>query len=239
MTIDPPYVLNGLNHDQSWGLFKSLAFGEEQQRAHPNLLKIGEEITRMCNGVPLVIRTLGRILHSKTEESQWLSIKNNKNLMSLRDGNNILLVLKLSYDNLPSHLKQCFTYCLLFPKNYKIEKKMLIQLWMAQGYIQPSDENEYLEDVGDQYFEELLSRSLFQDIEKDDNNNILSCKMHDLIHNLAELVVKSEIFILTDDVQNMSKRVHHVSFDEWSPKMKVLKAKPIKGKQYPQCSRLY
>ena len=123
MTIDPPYVLNGLNHDQSWGLFKSLAFGEEQQRAHPNLLKIGEEITKMCNGVPLVIRTLGRILHSKTEESQWLSIKNNKNLMSLRDGNNILLVLKLSYDNLPSHLKQCFTYCALFPKDYKIEKK--------------------------------------------------------------------------------------------------------------------
>ena len=228
MTIDPPYVLNGLNHDQSWGLFKSLAFGEEQQRAHPNLLKIGEEITRMCNGVPLVIRTLGRILHSKTEESQWLSIKNNKNLMSLRDGNNILLVLKLSYDNLPSHLKQCFTYCALFPKDYKIEKKMLIQLWMAQGYLQPSDENEYLEDVGDQYFEELLSRSLFQDIEKDDNNNILSCKMYDLIHNLAELVVKSEIFILTDDVQNMSERVHHVSFDEWSPKMKVLKAKPIR-----------
>ncbi|KAJ9685663.1 hypothetical protein PVL29_017626 [Vitis rotundifolia] len=228
MGIDSPYVLEGLDKPQSLALFKSLAFGEDQQKAHPKLLQIGDEIIKMCNGVPLVIRTLGRILHSKTEESQWLSIKNNKNLMSLRDGNNILLVLKLSYDNLPSHLKQCFTYCALFPKDYKIEKKMLIQLWMAQGYIQPSNGNEHLEDVGDQYFEELLSRSLFQDIEKDDNNNVLCCKMHDLIHDLAQSLVKSEIFILTDDMQNMSKRVHHVSFDEWSLKMKVLKAKPIR-----------
>ncbi|KAJ9685656.1 hypothetical protein PVL29_017621 [Vitis rotundifolia] len=184
MTIDPPYVLDGLNPDQSWGLFKSLAFGEEQQRARPNLLKIGEEITQMCNGVPLVIRTLGKMLSSKTEENQWSSIKNNKYLMSLQDGN-ILSVLKLSYDSLSSYLKQCFTYCALFPKDYKIEKKLLIQLWVAQGYTQPSNGNEHLEDVGDQYFKELLSRLLFQDIEKDDNKNILSCKMHDLIHDLA------------------------------------------------------
>ncbi|XP_034704941.1 putative disease resistance protein RGA4 [Vitis riparia] len=229
MGIDSPYVLEGLNEGQSWALFKSLAFGEDQQNAHPNLLRIGEEITKMCNGVPLVIRTLGRILHSKTEESQWLSIKTNENLMSLQDGNNISLVLKLSYDNLPSHLKQCFTYCALFPKDYRIERKLLVQLWMAQGYIQPSNGNDHLEDVGDQYFEELLSRSLFQDIEKDDNNNILSCKMHDLIHDLAQFVVKFEIIILTDDVKNMLERVHHVSFDDqWSPKMKVLKAKPIR-----------
>ena len=148
--------------------------------------------------------------------------------MSLRDGNNILLVLKLSYDNLSSHLKQCFTYCALFPKDYKIEKKILIQLWMTQNYIQPLDGNEHLEDVGDQYFGELLSRSLFQEIEKDDNNNILSCKMHDLIHDLAQSLVKSEIFILTDDVKNISKKMYHVSIFKWSPKIKVLKANPVK-----------
>ena len=228
MAIDPPYVLKGLNHDQSWALFKNLAFGEEQQRAHQNLLKIGEEITKMCLGVPLVIKTLGRILHSKTEESQWLSIKNNKNLMSLQDGNNILSVLKLSYDNLPTHLKQCFTYHALFPKDSEIDKKKLIQLWMAQGYIQPLDENEQLEDVGDQYLEEFLSRSLFQEVQKDDNNNVVSCKMHDLIHDLAQSIIKSEIITLTDDTKNISERIHHVSILEWSPVVKVLKAKPIR-----------
>ncbi|WKA02355.1 hypothetical protein VitviT2T_020555 [Vitis vinifera] len=227
MGIDSPYVLEGLNEGQSWALFKSLAFGEDQQNAHPSLLKIGEEITKMCNGVPLVIRTLGRIPKSK-----WSSIKNNKNLMSLQDGNNILKVLKLSYDNLPSHLKQCFTYCALFPKDYAMKKKMLIQLWMAQGYIQPLDENEHLEDVGDQYFKELLSWSMFQDVKIDDNNNIISCKMHDLIHDLAQFIVKSEIFILTNDtndVKTIPERIYHVSILGWSQGMKVVsKGKSIR-----------
>ena len=68
---------------------------------------------------------------------------------------------KLSYDNLPLPLKQCFAYFALFPKDYEIEKKLLVQLWMAQGYIESSYGNEHLEDIGNQYFEDLLSRSLF------------------------------------------------------------------------------
>ncbi|KAJ9685659.1 hypothetical protein PVL29_017622 [Vitis rotundifolia] len=194
MRIASPYVLQGLNEGQSWALFKSLAFGDDRQNAHPNLLQIGKEITKMCNGVPLVIKTLGRILY-ETEESQWVSIQKNKNLMLLRNGDNILKVLKLSYDNLPSHLKQCFTYCALFPKDYEINKKMLIQLWMAQGYIQLLDEELKLklelEDVGDQYFKELLARSMFQKV----NNRY---KMHDLIYDMAQLIV--------DDLKEKSLR---------------------------------
>ncbi|XP_034705557.1 putative disease resistance protein RGA3 [Vitis riparia] len=221
MGIDSPYVLKGLNEGQSWALFKSRAFGDNGQNARPNLLQIGEEITKMCNGVPLVIKTLGRILHSKTEESQWVSIQKNKNLMLLRDGDNILKVLKLSYDNLPSHLKQCFTYCALFPKDYEIKKKMLIQLWIAQGYIQPLDENEHLEDAGDHYFKELLSRSMFQEV----NNRY---KMHDLIYDMAQLIVKSEIFILTNVQTTIPERIHHLSISGWSQGMTVLKEKSLR-----------
>ena len=168
-------------------------------------------------------------MHSKTEECQWLLIRNNKNLTSFKDGNNILSVLKLSYDNLPSYLKQCFTYCALFPKDYEIRKKMLIQLWMAQGYIQLTDENEELEDVGDRYFEELLSWSMFQEAVKHlFNNTIIGCKMHDLIHDLAQSIVKSETIILTDDVKNVSETIHHVSFFKWSLEVKFLKEKPMR-----------
>ena len=53
-----------------------------------------------------------------------------------------------------------------------------MQMWMAQGYIKPLDER-----IGYRYFDELLSRSLLEVLEKDACDNILSCKMHDLIHD--------------------------------------------------------
>ena len=212
MGIDSPYFVEGLKDDESWELFESIAFKKGEEKMHPNLVAIGKDIVKMCKGVPLVIRTLGRVLCYKNhQESHWLSIKNNKNLILLGDKKDILPVLRLSYDNLPIHLKQCFGYCALFPKDYIFKRKELVQLWMAQGYIQPSYENEYcLEDVGDEYFEDLLSRSLFEEAEVKGVNND-AYKMHDLIHDLAQSIVNSEVIILTNDVKAIPKRVHHVS----------------------------
>ena len=233
MEIDSPYIVEGLKDDESWELFVDLAFKKGEEKMHPNLIAIGKDIVKMCNGVPLVIETIGRILYFQTQESQWLNIKNNRSLMLLGDReNDINSVLRLSYDNLPIHLKQCFAYCALFPKDHMIERKLLVQLWMAQGYIQPSHENyECLEDVGDEYFEDLLTRSLFQVVEGKDmyGDAILYYKMHDLIHNLAQSVVKSDILMLTNDVQTIPERVHHVSVFRATDIMpKDLMDKPIR-----------
>ena len=230
MGVDSPYIMEGLKDDESWELFESLAFRKGEEKMHPNLVAIGKEIVKMCKGVPLVIETIGRILYFKTQESQWLNIKNNKSLMLLGDENDILSSLRISYDNLPTHLKQCFAYCALFPKDYKIEKKLLVQLWMAQGYLQvSSDENMNLEDVGNQYFDDLLSRSLFHKVENEDGNDVLSCKMHDLIHDLAQSIVKSEVIIVTNDVKIVPERTHHVSlFNKPNEMPKVLMSKSIR-----------
>ncbi|RVW93444.1 hypothetical protein VitviT2T_030599 [Vitis vinifera] len=214
-----PVSLKGLGEKESWALFSKLAFGE-QEILEPEIVEIGEEIAKMCKGVPLVIKSLATILQSKREPGQWLSIRNNKNLLSLGDENeNVLGVLKLSYDNLPTHLKQCFTYCALFPKDYEIEKKLVVQLWMAQGYIQSSyDNKEQLEDTGDQYVEELLSRSLLKTARTNHFTNTLMYKMHNLMHDLAQLIVKPEILVLRSGDNNIPKEARHVLlFEEVNP----------------------
>nr|CAN66789.1 hypothetical protein VITISV_018871 [Vitis vinifera] len=225
-----PINLKGLDENDSWRLFSKIAFKDGEEDVHTNITQIGKEIAKMCKGVPLIIKSLAMILRSKREPGQWLSIRNNKNLLSLGDENeNVVGVLKLSYDNLPTHLRQCFTYCALFPKDYEIEKKLVVQLWIAQGYIQSSnDNNEQLEDIGDQYFEELLSRSLLEEVE-DDFNDTLSCKMHDLIHDLAQSIVGSDILVLRSDVNNIPEEARHVSlFEERNPMIKALKGKSIR-----------
>ncbi|XP_034679607.1 putative disease resistance protein RGA3 isoform X1 [Vitis riparia] len=212
MGINSPFLLQGLKDTLAWDLFSKIAFTEEPKKVHPKFVEMGKEIVNMCKGVPLVIKTLGTILRLKPEESHWLSIKNNGNLLSLgAENDNVLSVLRLSYNDLPIYLKPCFTYCALFPKDYEIEKNMLVQLWMAQGYIQTSD-------VGNQYFKELLSRSLLEVAKKDVDDNISSCKMHDLIHDLAQSIVGSEVLFLKENVEKekISERVYHVSFFKMS-----------------------
>ncbi|XP_028108422.1 putative disease resistance protein RGA4 [Camellia sinensis] len=100
--------------------------------------------------------------------------------------------------------------------DFNIQKDKLIQLWMAQGYLQPSSEsNLEMEDVGNNYFNILLHNSLFQDIKLDVYNNILSCKMHDLVHDLALDVSEGNCLALTSIASeaNYHPEVQHLSFD--------------------------
>ena len=207
------FDLEGLGEKESWNLFSNITFGGEEDSVSEEIKEVGKEIVNMCNGVPLIINTLGVILMQfKSDLSKWKSIRHNENLLSLPQGNDsVLQVLKLSYDNLPTHLKQCFTYCVVFPQDYEIEKKLLVQLWIAQGYIQSPDGNEQLEDIGDRYFEELVSRSLLKRVEEDDFNDSLTYNMHDLMHDLAQSIVGSEILVLKNDVSNISREARHIS----------------------------
>ncbi|XP_030946418.1 disease resistance protein RGA2-like [Quercus lobata] len=211
-TIKPPYFLSGLPKDKSWSLFKRMAFGEGQDTTDPDLETIGMDIVGKCQGVPLAIKTIGRVLYFETTEAGWLDIKNNELTNVTQPNNGILPVLKLSYDHLPSYLKCCFAYCSLFPKDYVIDKLTLIQLWIAQGFIQSQEKNKQLEDIANQYFMDLHWRSFFQEAKEGGGMNMMKFKMHDLIHDLAQSVSKSEFTLVDSNVNNVNEKVRHLSF---------------------------
>ncbi|XP_058078561.1 putative disease resistance protein RGA3 [Magnolia sinica] len=207
-TLPSPYYLPMLSEDDCWFLFRRQAFGHETQ-GPPNLEILGKEIAKKCKGVPLAAKSLGSLMYRETGESQWLFVKESE-IWNLEE-NGILPALRLSYYHLPSHLKQCFAYCSLFPKDYRIEKEKLIQLWMAEGFIQSSVGSDPMENIGGKYFNNLLQRSFFQDVQKDDDGNIVWCKMHDLMHDLACFVARPECSIVQVDnaesVDNKSRRL--------------------------------
>ncbi|KAK4564565.1 hypothetical protein RGQ29_006587 [Quercus rubra] len=207
------YFLRGLSDDQSWALLKQMAFEEGKETINSNFEVIGMDIVKKCQGVPLAIKIIGSVLYTKKSVDGWLNIKNNEltNVTELKDG--ILPILKLSYNHLPSHLKCCFAYCSLFPKDYLIDKLTLIQLWIAQGFIQSRDENLLLVDVANDYFKELLWRSFFQEVEEGKGmTRARGFKMHDLIHDLAQSVSKSECTLVDSNANNVNEKVRHLSF---------------------------
>ncbi|XP_040366952.1 putative disease resistance RPP13-like protein 1 isoform X2 [Rosa chinensis] len=144
----------------------------------PNFELLKKKIITNCNGLPLAAKTLGGVLRCK-ETDKWEEILNDK-LWSISDGRKILPVLRLSYHYLPSTLKRCFVYCSILPNDYEFGKTQLILLWMAEGFLE-QPEGKAMEDIGDEYFGELLSRSLFQNSGK----NSLCYVMHDLVGDLA------------------------------------------------------
>ena len=72
-----------------------------------------------------------------------------------------------------------------------------------------SNKNQELEDVADEYFKDLLWRSFFEEVTN--GRGELKYKMHDLIHDLAQLVAGAECTIMTLDQNNFDEKTRHVS----------------------------
>lgn len=136
---------------------------------------------------------MGNLLRSKRTVREWQRILDSEMWKVEEIGKGLLSPLLLSYNDLPSNsmVKRCFSYCAIFPKDYNIRKEELITLWMAQSYLN-AEEDEEMEITGEEYFNILATRSFFQEFVKDDDDNIMSCKMHDIVHDFAQLVSREE-----------------------------------------------
>uniref|UniRef100_A0A2N9GMZ7 NB-ARC domain-containing protein n=1 Tax=Fagus sylvatica TaxID=28930 RepID=A0A2N9GMZ7_FAGSY len=71
-------LIEGLPEDDCLVLFLKWAFVEGEEKQYPKLVEIGKQIVKKCSGVPLAVRTLGSLLYSKTEERDWISIRDNE-----------------------------------------------------------------------------------------------------------------------------------------------------------------
>ncbi|KAM4080179.1 hypothetical protein ACB094_09G172200 [Castanea mollissima] len=206
----PTYHLDGLSNEDCMSLFVKLAYKEGEEKQYPNLLEIGNDIVIKCKGVPLAVRTLASLLYPKVDEREWKYVRDNEIWHLKQNEGHILPALRLSYNQLPFHLKQCFAYCSLFPKDYEFKSSLLIQFWMAHGLLQsPDNQKQQLEDIGDLYIKELMSRSLFQDVYRDVRFDY-SFKMHDLVHDLAISIAKGECSVVTK-TSTLAAGVCHLS----------------------------
>ncbi|GKV45350.1 hypothetical protein SLEP1_g52451 [Rubroshorea leprosula] len=192
------YDMERLSDDVCWLIIKEKFLRSSTKTPMtPDLEVIGHDIAKKCGGLPLVASVIGGTLSRQTSADEWKDIRDDKAwTLNSRDGDKILSILKISFNHLTSPLKKCFSYCSIFPKDFVIEKDDLVQLWMAQGFLyQPNESSATMEDVGNDYFSSLLSNSLFQDVRRGGYGDIISCKMHDVVHDLALSVSKVDTFV--------------------------------------------
>ncbi|KAF7105711.1 hypothetical protein CFC21_106490 [Triticum aestivum] len=185
-----PHKLACLSEQDSWELFAQKAYSNSVEQEQSELVSIGRRIVNKCRGLPLALKTMGGFLSSYQQVQEWKAIEES----NIRDNNvrgkdEIMSILKLSYTHLSSEMKQCFAFCAVFPKDYEMDKDKLIQLWIANGFIQEKGTMD-LTLTGEFIFSELVWRSFLQDqnvvvVNKPIHETIVY-KMHDLMHDLAK-----------------------------------------------------
>ncbi|KAL1535645.1 protein SUPPRESSOR OF npr1-1, CONSTITUTIVE 1-like [Salvia divinorum] len=193
LKLRPLYIhsLSNLSDEDCWSIIKAKTFGDGNVPSSFEI--IGRMIAKRCHGLPLAANVVGGLLWCKSEQ-EWLLI--NKNWFSEDEGcEDVSKILKLRFDHLPSpSLKKCFLCCSIFPKGEKMEKRELIELWMAEGFLQPDQGND-MESEGNKFLNVLLHNSFLQVEERDDYGNVKSCVMQNLVHDLAHSLLGSSYYV--------------------------------------------
>ncbi|XP_062115512.1 putative disease resistance RPP13-like protein 1 isoform X2 [Humulus lupulus] len=223
MATGQVHHLQTLLNEDCWQLFVKHAFGNNfDQNSNIDLQALGRKIVEKCKGLPLAIKSLGGLLRCEQNPKKWEDILGSDTWEELyKKEGSILPALWLSYRHLPTHLKQCFAYCSIFPKDYEFERDRLILLWMAEGFLPMDSKSKKMEEFGKEYLEDLLSRSFFQCSSK----NASFLQMHDLVHDLAMLVSDDFCFRLdlSSDMHSLPTKIRHLSYRKSSYDLDKLK----------------
>nr|ACU00676.1 NB-ARC-domain containing protein [Triticum turgidum subsp. durum] len=173
-------------------LFCNEAFWNNENKTCPEELEaLGKMFLNKCGGLPIAIACVGRLLSCRHPTySQCESLYKE---LELQLSNNVILnvniVLKVSLEDLPTDLKNCFLHCTIFPEDYLFRRKVVIRHWIAAGYIKEAG-SKTLEEVAAGYLNELVNRSLLQVVQRNPCGRVRRCRMHDIIRVLA--LAKSE-----------------------------------------------
>ncbi|KAM0866959.1 hypothetical protein ACQ4PT_042314 [Festuca glaucescens] len=226
-----PYKLAPLTDDICWSIIKQKSVFESRDDNKEKLEKIGKVIAMKCAGVALAAKSLGHMLQSMNF-GEWESVRDSDiwNVSSSQ----VLASLKLSYSVMPSYLKLCFAYCAIFPKGHKIIKDDLIRQWVSLGFSTWQ--------LGERYISQLLGFSFLEHSKSPStiklyDEDITLLTMHDLVHDLARLVMDDEILVVGKGGNTEGIWYHYALLDDCSKPL-GLESSKIRALRFMDCDKI-
>ncbi|KAF8033543.1 hypothetical protein BT93_D2210 [Corymbia citriodora subsp. variegata] len=193
------YNMKPLSVEQSHELFCRKTFKENACPSH--LEEICRQILKKCEGLPLAIVAISGVLATKDTRriDEWELVL--RSLCSEIDDNerlkNLKQVLSLSFNDFPYYLKSCFVHLSVFPEAHVVERMRIIRLWVAEGFVERK-EGKTLEEVAEDYLNELLNRSLIQVAETTSDGRVKMCRVHDLLLKIIISKARDQNYAIID-----------------------------------------
>ncbi|EHA8591461.1 putative disease resistance protein RGA4 [Cocos nucifera] len=185
-----------MDNDCCWKLLHKNVFGDDDEEEEISGLKeIGMKIVEKCDGLPLAVKVVAGVLRSVDRNTiEWNKVLESDGWSMSQLHEELPKALFLSYENLPSDLKQCFLYCSLFPEDSKMHRKDLVHYWVAEGFVKTTQGDAFMEDLAEDYYKKLIWRNLLHGHDDD-----TWCTMHDLLRSLAVSLIRDESIFLGNE----------------------------------------
>ncbi|XP_048546376.1 disease resistance protein RPM1-like isoform X1 [Triticum urartu] len=202
-------------------LLRKVRKSEEDMEKYENVRNIVTKIVKKSGRLPLAILTIGGMLATR-EVIEWQSIYNQipLELESNRSLEAVRRMVTMSYNHLPSHLKSCFLYLSIFPEDFEITRRRLVERWIAEGFV-ISRVGVSVEDIGNSYFNDLINRSLIQPSRVNIEGTVKSCRVHDIVRDVMVSISRHEKFAWStwDNVTGIAgDNFRHVAYQgSWGP----------------------
>ncbi|WVZ63083.1 hypothetical protein U9M48_012748 [Paspalum notatum var. saurae] len=136
------YQLKPLSFDDSKRLFFKRAFGSDDL-PYLCLERVLDGILSKCGGLPLATIIISSWLANQHAEDEWNRVLSTISCAFANnpDVDRMTKILSLCYFDLPCHLRTCLLSLSIFPEDHEINKRRLINRWIAEGFIQEEQEH--------------------------------------------------------------------------------------------------
>ncbi|RCV37750.1 hypothetical protein SETIT_8G088100v2 [Setaria italica] len=216
-SLDHHLELEPLDGPDAFDLFCRRAFHNKKDHKCPKEFEeIAKSIVDRCHGLPLAIVTIGSLLSSRPRINIWNQTYNQLR-SELSTNDHVRAILNLSYHDLSGGLRNCFLYCSLFPEDYPMSRESLVRLWVAEGFVLSKEKNTP-EEVAEGNLMELIHRNMLEVVDYDELGRVSTCKMHDIMRDLALSVAKEEKFGSANDYEaiiQVDPHVRRLSLCRW------------------------
>ncbi|XP_027063225.1 probable disease resistance protein At1g61300 [Coffea arabica] len=170
--------------NEAWDLFKHTL--DAKTVPDGDVEGAAKSVAKRCSGLPLGIITVAGSMRGVSDICEWRNALEQLKACSVGHDEmerDVFPILEWSFNRLDKYERNCFLYCSLYPEDYKIKRKELIDLFIWAELMSKRGSRSKAFDQGQTILNKLIRVCLLEETKDFKGDDCV--KMHDLVRDMA------------------------------------------------------